>query len=95
MNKMPNMTAEDKTALIAVHHMTAMFDRPGADFALLQTMGKALRDDAMTPEDAVDLIKAAFDEKGDAVINAMMEQDKAEPSEPSDIMGLLNLLSQL
>lgn len=95
MIKMPTMTAEDKAGLIAVHHLTAVLDRANADSALLQTMGRALRDGAMTPDDAVDLITAAFDEKGDAVINIMMEQDKAEPSETSDLMGLLNLLNHL
>lgn len=63
MTTLPKMTQEDKDGLIALHMAMRTVDRHSADSALVQSLGKFLLEDACTPDDAADILKAVFDEK--------------------------------
>lgn len=67
--KMPKMTEEDKDSLIALHTAMRLIDRSSADSALVQSLGKFLREDACTPDDAATILKAVFDEEADRRAN--------------------------
>lgn len=63
MTTLPKMTQEDKDGLIALHMAMRTVDRHSADSALVQSLGKFLLEDACTPDDAADILKAVFDEQ--------------------------------
>lgn len=65
MTTLPKMTQEDKDGLIALHMAMRTVDRHSADSALVQSLGKFLLEDACTPDDAADILKAVFDEEAD------------------------------
>lgn len=67
MTTLPKMTQEDKDGLIALHMAMRTVDRHSADSALVQSLGKFLLEDACTPDDAADILKAVFDEEADRV----------------------------
>lgn len=67
MTTLPKMTQEDKDGLIALHMAMRTVDRHSADSALVQFLGKFLLEDACTPDDAADILKAVFDEEADRV----------------------------
>lgn len=64
MTTLPKMTQEDKDGLIALHMAIRTVDRHSA---LVQSLGKFLLEDACTPDDAADILKAVFDEEADRV----------------------------
>lgn len=67
MTTLPKMTQEDKDGLIALHMAMRLIDRSSADSALVQSLGKFLREDTCTPDDAATILKAVFDEEADRV----------------------------
>lgn len=67
--KMPKMTEEDRDSLIALHTAMRLIDRNSADSALVQSLGKFLREDACAPDDAATILKAVFDEEADRRAN--------------------------
>lgn len=67
--KMPKMTEEDRDSLIALHLALRSLARDSADSALVQSLGKFLREDACTPDDAATILKAVFDEEADRRAN--------------------------
>lgn len=71
MNNMPKMTEKDKAEFIALHKMMARMSHTSAMAALSQSLGKFLYEGACTPDDAADILKAAFDEEVDRKVDAM------------------------
>lgn len=67
--KMPKMTEEDRDSLIALHLALRLLAPDSADAALVQSLGKFLREDACTPDDAATILKAVFDEEADRRAN--------------------------
>lgn len=67
--KMPKMTEEDRDSLIALHTAMRLIDRSSAGSALVQSLGKFLREDTCTPDDAATILKAVFDEEADRRAN--------------------------
>ena len=66
---MYKMTEQDKQEFILLHKTMEEF-RPGAAAqAMLQSLGKFLREDACTPDDAATILKAVFDEEADRRAN--------------------------
>ena len=63
MTTVPKMTEEDRDSLIALHMAMRSVNRGSADSALVQSLGKFLREDACTPNDAAIILKAVFDEE--------------------------------
>lgn len=65
MFKISKMTEEEKQSVIAMHKVISAIRPREAAQAMLHSLGKFLREDACTPEDAADIIKAIFDEEVD------------------------------
>lgn len=65
MFKISKMTEEEKQSVIAMHKVISAIMPGEAAQAMLHSLGKFLREDACTPEDAADIIKAVFDEEVD------------------------------
>lgn len=65
MFKISKMTEEEKQSVIIMHKAISVVMPGEAAQAMLQSLGKFLREGVCTPEDAADIIKAVFDEKVD------------------------------
>lgn len=65
MFKFSKMTEEEKQGFIHMHKVISTIMPGEAAQAMLHSLGKFLREDACTPEDAADIIKAVFDEEVD------------------------------
>lgn len=69
MTTLPKMTQKDKDGLIALYMALRLLAPDSADAALVQSLGKLLREDACTPDDAATILKAVFDEEADRRAN--------------------------
>lgn len=65
MFKISKMTEEEKQSVIHMHKAISVVMPGEAAQAMLHSLGKFLREDVCTPEDAADIIKAIFDEEVD------------------------------
>lgn len=87
MTTLPKMTQEDKDGLIALHMAMRTVDRHSADSALVQSLGKFLLEDACTPDDAADILKAVFDEEADRVSSEVRQSLGINEGDFLEIVG--------
>ena len=89
-----SISANEKNALISMHKLISTIDPSGpAGNALLQTLGKGLRDGAMTPDDVAEVVMGVFDERADKEAQMMGEVIHHDPA--LFVAALLSILEDM
>lgn len=68
------VTKKAMDGLITFHKTLVLLDPGSGAQALLQIMGKGLRDGSMTPDDVAYLVEQVFDEEVDKEVDEVREQ---------------------
>lgn len=75
MYKFSKMNEQEKHEIILMHKALAAIMPDAAAQAMLHSLGKFLRENACTPQDAADIIEGIFDEDIDEKICAVFAED--------------------